>query len=342
MPCPEQVSNTNITLITLLGDWPLQHEWVPVCIDSWYKIVNVGWPGLALSDSLNDLCQRKLDALESITPLRAVANQEEIVSELIRSYPAISHVRNNDLTWRKIIDTIAVTKDLNTRVLLIDTDVLIRRSICLPVQGGIHYLREDIPAYRAKALFPLKERIVDSFNAGFVLFDPCKINLAEIEIAAAKYFYGLKNYWWTEQACWAFIAGKSSERFFFDGSSACVLSGLRTRTPGDVRQNRVCLFSSKHKASPEYLVRQAGVAPVVHMSGMAKYHWRVLSSSVCTELEGTRVEPLLSIPDPLIGPFRRLLIAARLFGINAISSIKELKLPELNLLRRTTFKWPRS
>lgn len=313
---------SEIKLVSLIGKWNIQHDWVSRCIDSWSLIENCSPHITLLADNPTGLTPDDLAPLNSRASLNLAPSQEMLVQESLITMPCLSHMREHDLTWRKIIDATIIMRGTCERMLLIDTDVLIRQPIRLPTRQGIFYLREDIPAYRANWLLPIKENIVKSFNAGFVLVDPSTIDLSKLEAWSRKYFYKLKNKWWSEQACWSLIAANQPNRFFFEGSSACCLSGFDTRSPRDIARNQVKLFSSKIKAQGAMLKFQAGDAAVIHMSGLSKHFWRDLDGLKQNETISKVPLKLKFKHDPLPGPVFKSLLAARLLIISVFDGIK--------------------
>lgn len=237
------------------------------------------------------------------------------MARALSSFPFLARLRQRDISWRKLIDTVVTQRDKG-RILLIDTDVVVRRWVSLPQENGIFYTREDIPAYRGSWSLPLQVPLVLSFNSGFVLFDPADVPLHFLETLCRRYFLRLGFTWWTEQAAWAALAARLPARFRFKGTSACTLSGLATRTPEEVRSNRVRFLSSPQRLNGQQLAAQAGTAPVVHMSGMAKHHFQ----AIC---EGSEADPPSAAPTALVGELdepislpQRLVLAARLLALN--------------------------
>lgn len=311
-----------IQLVTLVGQWPLQHPWVPVCIDSWVLIEGQIGPVIALSDCQADLRQEDLDRLGTRAKLQPVIDQEVKVQTVLKDYPSLLRIRSEDLTWRKILDASIIMGGCCKRMLFIDSDVLVRHPVRMPATNGIHYLREDIPAYRAKWGFAMKERFVRSFNAGLILLDPSLVDLAFLERLTSQYFLPLRNKWWTEQACWSAIAGCTRSRFYFDGSSACTLSGFATRTSSDVSCNRVRFFSSRKKLNGAMLVRQAGHSSVVHLSGLSKHYYESFVNSDQSSQSNDEAVELVVRPDPLPGVFFRIVLGSRLLILNLLDTVR--------------------
>ena len=249
-------------LVTLLGEWPLSHPWVPVCVKSWKNIKGASNFTYVISDGslekLDDF-QHKLDF-----PVRYSRKFVEKVEAALEKYPSLRAIRTKDLTWRKILDPVILFSDC-PRIVLIDTDVLVRRPIVLPTQSGMFYLREDIPAYQGSAIVPWKFPMVRSFNAGFVLLEPAQVDLDFLEYVASEYLSGLKNFWWSEQLAWSLCAARTQKRFFWKGKDAAVLSGFLTRSALEIQSDVVKTFSSKKILSPEQLVEVAADASVLHL-----------------------------------------------------------------------------
>jgi len=306
----------NTTLVSLIGPWPLQHPWVADCVRSWGLIEGCADEILLLSDGGGALTSEALSVLPRSLRFRIELDQEQRVAVALEAFPALRQIRKEDLTWRKILDVAVIGADLQ-RVLLIDTDVLIRRPVRLPEGNGLHYLREDVPAYRAHWSMPLREALVLSFNAGFVLVRPAAIDLPFLDYAVRRYFAVLRNKWWSEQSAWSLLAGSHLEPRFFDGKSACVLSGFATRSPQDVRANRVKFLSSKQRLTAEQLIAQAGSTPVLHLSGLSKQHFHAIQAGGELKLpSGGDAVLLLSHRDRPLASLTKLLLALRLLLLN--------------------------
>jgi hypothetical protein len=306
-------------LITMLGKWPLSHPWVAPCIRSWARIKDVDGLLTILSDgTLDDSDQIELPGLDVRLDARA---QEDAVSEGLKRFPALREIRQKDLTWRKILDTVLCPCD-NDLLLLIDTDVYVRRQILVDAgrfDPAIVYMREDIPAYNGHWSAPFREEMVLSFNAGFVMFRRSSVDLAFLNHVASTYVLGRENYWWSEQLAWSMVAGRSPRRYYWDGDSARVISGFGTRSETEISNNSVKMFSKYGSIqSSQQMVALSGRAPVIHMAGWGKKHFEALlpgddTQEVCT---------LSARSDKLLNPAEKLQIAARLAGRGVVESIR--------------------
>jgi hypothetical protein len=298
-------------LVTLLGAWPLKHPWVVSCMNSWERIEGLQKNITVLSDGTitRELCEQI-----GLPILCEPEAQETAVYELIQKYPALKTIRASDITWRKILDTLAMANREDSPLLLIDTDVYIRAPVILPIsekRNFIMYLREDIPAYRANWLAPLCEPMVKSFNAGMVLFDKSVIDLDFLEFAVARYVLHCRNFWWSEQFAWSLLAARAEHRFFWDGNSARVVSGFGTRTPGEISSNVVKYISKRDSIeSLKEMLSYCGSAPIVHMAGGGKKWFEALLPG---KNDG---EPILVEirRDTLLTVSERLKISARLWA----------------------------
>ena len=291
---------------------------MPDCVGSWRLIHGCLEEILFLSDSDGLLTPEALSVLPESVRFRIEPEQGQRVAQALEPFPALRKIRAEDLTWRKILDLAVIGADLE-RVLLIDTDVLIRRPVLLPEGAGFHYLREDVPAYRAHWTLPLREVMVPSFNAGFVLLQPAAIDLSFLERAARKYFVGLRNKWWSEQSAWALLAGQSADPKYFDGQSACVLSGFATRSAADIRANRVKLLSSKKRLTAEQLIAQAGSSQVLHLSGLSKQHFSAIQAGVSRNLpEDRQLFLLRAHVDRPLSLFFKWMLALRFLILNML------------------------
>lgn len=325
---PHQMKDTenhsNIRLVTLLGDWPLQHPWVLACMNSWRNLNGIQPQWLVLSDGT--LNPSLLPRLEGITLEADTKKQESIVLEKLSTYPCLRKIRSLDLTWRKIIDLKIMCQE-EVSVLLIDTDVLVRRKVSFPkhdLRSGPVYLREDIPAYQGDFRTPWKFPMVMSFNAGFVWLNPDCVDLALLERLAKNCVLTASNTWWTEQLAWSVIAGSSGNPMFWDGRDARVVSGFRTRSPEQIEANQVHLFSSKQElSSDKEMIQYAGNASVVHLAGYGKKHYHALVCKDPAADAGTD-HALRLKQDHTLNTWQSLGIAARLLAKEYQSRLKSI------------------
>lgn len=299
--------NNSCHIVTLLGQWPLSHDWVPICMKSWENIQGIAKEINVISDS----------SLESLTsfpsyterlglPIKYSSDNIVKVENVLKSYPALATIRALDLTWRKIIDPVILFPHYQ-KILLIDTDVIVRRPVILPNKSGIFYLREDIPAYQGSPIIPWKFPIVKSFNAGFILFEPRTIDLNFLEKVVSKYFLNLKNFWWSEQLAWSLCAGRLPQRFIWKGKHCAVLSGFNTRNSLEISSNVVKFFSSKKVLNAQEIYNIAGDAIILHLAGQGKHHWEEFP--ICFDSKAVELEYEL---DPLISLFWKMAISFRL------------------------------
>ncbi len=293
-----------LPLVTLLGRWPLSHPWVGPCMRSWAAIQNTQPLISAVSDGT--LTSTLVNESDVAPLLKFDDDGGARVREMLSAYPYLRQMRERDLTWRKLLDAPLLHRTA-PHILLIDTDVLVRAPVSISAMAPLVYLREDIPAYQAAPFLPLKEPMVRSFNAGFVLLSPSVIDLDYLEYLVKRFLIQLKNPWWSEQAAWAALAGRLPGARFWSGEDACTLSGFKTRSASQIRNDVVRMRSSPHRCSPEELLALAGTAKVIHLAGMGKKNWGVFQPA-----EGGTISALRSFPDHPINLGWRLMVALRL------------------------------
>lgn len=304
-------------LVTLCGSWNFSRTWVRPCIASWKKIKNADQEKYFLVPDAN----LQTDDEEEFKSLnfQVFRNFEEEFSAWLGQYPDLKLLREKDLTWRKLLDVSWLMKDKG-KIALIDTDVFVSSPCFLPQNNfDIAYMREDIPAYRAHWSIVWKEPMVPAFNAGLVIFNPDDIDFSYLNYLAGKYFLNCKDYWWSEQAAWACIAGKLKNRHLFDGKQVRVISGFKKRTPSEVLNNDFNYFGKRGQIkSFEEFKPYLGGSVITHFAGLGKHFFD--QSVAFFEDEQRHVEPIIinSVQEQTLSFKDKIGIGSRLF-------LKELK-----------------
>jgi len=305
------IENDSYHIVTLLGQWPLSHSWVPACMQSWSNLQGASREINVISDgSLESLISFPPYTDELDLPIQYSPDNILKVDNALKNYPALATIRSLDLTWRKLLDPVILFPHYQ-RILLIDTDVIVRKPVIIPNESGIFYLREDIPAYQGSPMIPWKFPTVKSFNAGFILFEPSTIDLDFLERVVSKYFLGLKNFWWSEQLAWSLCAGRLPKRFIWKGKHCVVLSGFDTRNLLEISTNVVKLFSSKKVLNAQEISYVAGDAIILHLAGKGKHHWAEFPVSFNSDPVELEYEL-----DPLTSLFWKMAISLRLISKN--------------------------
>jgi hypothetical protein len=315
---PAKSGLRDIHVACLIGKKPIRtYPWVAPSLSSFNRIKR-----LASVTYISDGTLSGADV--AATPLTGVVvepSQEEIVAEFLAKYPHIAHVRKLDFTWRKLIDPPLICK--TEFVLLCDSDIFVRGGVSIPTpsdRGSIVYLREDIPAYKAKAFSVFREPIVRSCNAGFILYRPSEIDFEFLEFVCKRYIPNMQYLWWSEQFAWAVLAARMPFPAYWEGASARVVSGLASRTDAEMSENVVRWLPRKQPIQSESdLLKYAGSAPVVHLAGNGKPFFAAISTAE-TPLRDAQ---LAYSPDRPLGRAEQAILAMRLLYKNTRDRIGE-------------------
>ncbi|WP_207532705.1 hypothetical protein [Desertivirga arenae] len=307
------------SLVTLCGSYNLSKHWVWPCFESWKNATNVDIDSYYLIPDayLEEKDQKDLEDF-GFHVFNSQESKEKIENTL-NKYPSLKKLREDDLTWRKILDTCILLPDKG-KIVLIDSDVLVASPCVLP-EGDfdICYMREDIPAYRANWKIVWNEKMVPAFNAGLVIFDPATIDFSYLDFLSKQYFLQCKDYWWSEQSAWACLAGKMDKRMLFDGRQVRVLSGFKKRTVEEVINNKYNIFVNNDKIqSFEEFKPFVDGSTIIHFAGLGK-HWFTESEQFLKESKKIS-EPvkIMANEEATLSLREKLIIGLRLF-------LKELK-----------------
>ena len=308
-----------LPLVTLCGTYNFSKEWVRPCIESWKNILNIDRNELHLipDNHLNNEDEKEFSSL-GFKVHNDVAIQESI-DNFLCDYPTLKEIRKLDLTWRKLLDT-SILFAHHSKIVLIDTDVLVNHECILPEKGvDIAFMMEDIPAYRGNWKIVWNHKLVPAFNAGLVIFQPAKVDFSFLEYIVKKYIIGCKDYWWSEQLAWACIAGKSVNRFVFDGKQSRVVSGFQKRTPKEVLQNKYSYFGKRGTIdSFENFLPFIEGSSIIHFAGLGK-KWFNQSSNYLQSIDYSNHKKNIELLEcPTLSVTDKVLISSRLY-------IKELK-----------------
>lgn len=264
-------------LITLLGKWTVQQPWTLPCLKSWHRLLGTSGALWLVSDGT--LGEEEIAQLRDQLPglkIRVLPEQEQRVAEALAPFPALAALRKDNLVWRKLIDFSLTRGPGCDSLLCIDTDVFVRRPAALTAGAGggslgMIYMREESPSYHGKWRAAFREPMVLACNSGFLLFQPETIELAFLDYIVRNYLQDLPNYWWSEQFAWSMLAGRSTCPRYWEGASASVITGLLTRTPREILENRVKFLSGRTLVkNSSQILDYCGDIPVVHLAGMAK------------------------------------------------------------------------
>jgi len=301
-------------LITLCGSYNLSKDWVLPCVDSWCKISNIDTGNFHVipDGHLSEVDAKKFEELNF--KVVSTVDQNKVTSFLDR-YPNLKKIREHDITWRKLLDT-AILFSKYEKLVLIDTDVFINKNIQLP-EGAfdITYMREDIPAYRANWKIVWQQKMVPALNAGLVILNPKIIDFEYLEFITEKYLINCKDYWWTEQAAWSCLAGKSNKRMLFYGGEVKVLGGFQKRNAKQINLN-----TYKYIGSNKIIDNFEDFKPllkgslIVHFAGLGKRWFKESIEYLSSEpAELTKRAVIMSYPEQKMSLLDKIMISLRLY-----------------------------
>lgn len=189
----------------------------------------------------------------------------------LKGREALKTIRRKWLTWRKVVDPVVHFRD-EPYVLIIDTDVLVTRPIALPDAGyDFAYSCDPVPAYRGRWHLPLRERMLLSLNAGFLLVRPAAVDLDELNRLAERYFLNTRMMWWTAQSVWSVVMAASERTAMFDGRDVRTIAGNDKQTHEQMVSNRVKLFGGNRAVADEAeMGRLIQGAAVLHFASRGK------------------------------------------------------------------------
>lgn len=259
-------------LVTLYGSNYISNDWTVPCMESWKKLKNLSSsetyviPDKPLSDNEKSFFARMAFN---------VMEEDKEITSFLKTYPALKEIRHKDPTWKKIIDSYILFRNAE-KIIIIDTDVYIVDDIFLPlVNFDIVYMREDIPAYRGNWRMVINERMVPALNAGLIIVNPKIIDFGYLEQVVTKYLKNSKKLWWSEQAAWSCLAGKSEKRFLFSGKQVRVTSGMKQRSVNQIIKNKYNYYGKKNLIQKdEDFFELLDGASILHFAGPGKYMFK--------------------------------------------------------------------
>lgn len=309
-------------LITICGSYHLTKPWVIPCLKSLNLIKNLDSSNFyVIPDSnLDTEGQKEFVSLGFKT---IDQSHEDKITTSLKNYPYLSHMREKELFWKKMLDISILFKEYD-KIVYVDTDVLITREVILP-EGDfdIAYMREDVPAYDAHWKIVWNEKMIPALQGGLVIFNPSIVDLEYLEVLVKKYFIGCVHTWWTEQAAWACLAGRTKKRKVFSGQQVRALSGLKKRTYHEIINNQYKYVGSNEKIENfndfEVLSKKAAI---IHFAGLGK-RWfeetyRQLATNSVSEIEKIEMEE-----DYNMGFIDKIFISFRLYIKYLINSRKK-------------------
>jgi hypothetical protein len=193
------------------------------------------------------------------------------IEDALAPYPALRQLRSKSPLFRKIVDPNILFAD-EERVLFMDSDIYVRGAVEFPSDTpDLLYTIGDVSGYRGGWLLPLQNPVTTGLNAGFMFWNPSICELDFLNELAERYLVQIDNLWWTLQACWAAVAGRTDRKGAFDGRDVCNISGLRKRTPAEVKANVTkWMGESAPVEDPSIIEDMTDGTSIVHFPGVGK------------------------------------------------------------------------
>lgn len=224
-----------VKAISMCGEYISDKNWYMDFIKSWDKISGVDEIGMLDDGTLSEGSKDDLRE-EGFTMLDSDSSNAKVEEE-IRGYEFLKRLRRKSIMFRKLIDTTVLFKDCD-RILYLDTDVFIREKIQIPSNiPNFLFSVADVTGYSGSPLLPLRVPVVRGLNGGILLYNPQICDWEFLNEVARRYLLGTGKPWWLEQTCWAALAGRVENKGVFDGRDVRNVSGLKKRTPDQVKSN---------------------------------------------------------------------------------------------------------
>jgi hypothetical protein len=294
-----------IALVALCNNYSRKQDWFPLCVGTW-KHCLTGIDKYFVSDgTLNSEQKQEIELLSGGKFLNTEL-YEETINSILKQYPAIDSQRKLCVFYKRIVDFSVYFSNYDY-ILSIDTDIGITTPVQLPSDlPDFAFCVDEVPGYSAHPFVAFQTRIITGLNAGFLLFRPKNINFDFIELMTQKYISQGKINWWSEQTCWALIAGHLCQDVrVFSPSSVAIVSGTRKRTLNNIKQNKTTYIGKSKKIEDLQSIEEIiGSAKVIHFAGPGKPWIKPIMGNVSNnnskqllhEPELLKFEPLPSFP----------------------------------------------
>lgn len=253
----------------MCGSYHANKAWYSRCVSSWTRIEGVR-EVLVLDDGT--LTAEDKDSIASHGyRVLSLGEVNEIVEPALRAYPALRELREKSALFRKIVDPNILFAD-EERILFMDSDIYVRGAVELPADApDLLYTIGDVSGYRGGMLLPIQNPVTTGLNAGFMYWNPAICELEFLNELAERYLVQIDNMWWTLQSCWAAVAGRTERKGAFDGRDVCNVSGLRKRTPAEVKANTTKWMGKNAQVQdPSVIEEIIEGTSIVHFPGPGK------------------------------------------------------------------------
>lgn len=262
----------DIALVSMCNQYASNQEWFDDCISTWEN----GFPGIqkfiysdgTLSQELGVSIAGRVGGV-----FHPGIDGDEALKNLLSRYPAIAAQRSRCVFYKRIVDFTLAFKDDYEHILCVDTDVACLRPVQMPSDlPDFAFCIDDVPGYSASSRIVFGSKIMTGLNAGFLLFKPALIDFDFVEFVTSKFIAAGKIPWWSEQTCWAAIAGELGKRVrLFSPRSVAIVSGLAKRSLPQIQSNRTTYFARSLKHDDIQAIEGIiGSASVVHFAGPGK------------------------------------------------------------------------
>jgi hypothetical protein len=112
---------------------------------------------------------------------------------------------------------------------------------------------------------------VVGLNGGILLYTPDICDWEFLDEMAKRYLLDIGRPWWLEQTCWALLAGRTDSKGVFDGRDVRNISGLKKRTPKEIKSNVTKWIGSSDTYEKESTIRRlVEGSRVLHFAGPGK------------------------------------------------------------------------
>ncbi|HYW20440.1 MAG TPA: hypothetical protein VE956_14245 [Nodularia sp. (in: cyanobacteria)] len=283
-------ANNPTVIVTLLGEYLFKKTWFPLCTKTW-NLAKLSHPIYIINDgTLSEESKEQIASMGFI--LAPEIDVNAVVNFSLSNYPAIRELRQKCIFFKKLIDISLFFTD--KKILYLDSDVVFTRRFILPGDApSLLFCIDEIPGYAGSWQVPLRYPIVTGFNAGFIYFDPAILDLNYLDYIAHHYLLKTKNIFWLEQTCWALLAARIENKGIFEGQDACVIGGLKKRTPAEIRLNQTTYFRRYDGlADLQTIELLIGDAAVVHFAGSAKTWIEPIYQKIINNYDHEEVSPL--------------------------------------------------